>query len=94
MTDVVDSVDLASATKDPQKQQQQKKVDLYGRYNVDTPVTTRDVYQTVYKDGRKGKLWMWTKDGTHENPTNRRYISSDDDLRHVLPIITAHGRPV
>ena len=56
---------------------------LFGKYNIDQPVT-RDVYQTVYKDGRPGKLWMWTRDGNAEHPTNRRYISKEEDIRHVI----------
>ena len=60
-----------------------EKSTYYGQFRPQGPVV-KDVYQTVYKDKREGKLWTWTKNGSHENPTNRRYLTTPDELRHVV----------
>lgn len=59
------------------------KHERYGYYNGRSG-QLKQVFQTRYKSGATGKLWMWTKDGSAESPTNRRYLSSDADLRSVV----------
>lgn len=61
----------------------ESKVRYYGQYRVTSP-NVKDVYQTTYKDNRPGKLWIYTRDGSHDHPTNKRYLSTEDELRHVV----------
>lgn len=59
------------------------KVQLYGQYTGRSQ-KPKDVYQTQYKNGTVGKLWTLTGNGTLEAPTNRRYLTSEADLRGIV----------
>lgn len=63
-----------------------EKCVVYGHYATRSG-GVREVYQTKYKSDGVGKLWMWTKDGTHDQPTNKRYLTSEADRRSVTHVL-------
>ena len=59
------------------------KFEYFGEYRVNSG-RAKQVFRTKYKNGSLGKFWVWTGQGSNDQPSNRRYINGIDDMRHIV----------